>query len=105
MLLSLVSSESTAVLHRIPAHQAINMKLDPDADNLPKRSEIKAAPGQPEDAAWVWGENDEVNVLFISTETMDTNQPAKLGRLNLLTPRRKLAAAKLIETAETINLE
>lgn len=29
----------------------------------------------------------------------------QLGRLNLLTPRRRLAASKLIETGETINLE
>lgn len=29
----------------------------------------------------------------------------KLGRLNLLTERRRLEAAKLITTGETINLE
>ncbi|KAF2488132.1 hypothetical protein BDY17DRAFT_320632 [Neohortaea acidophila] len=63
------------------------MKLDPDSDNLPKRSEITPGPGEPEGTAWVWGKDDE------------------LGRLNLLTPRRKLAAAKLIQHGESVNLD
>ncbi|KAI1615949.1 hypothetical protein EDD37DRAFT_672688 [Exophiala viscosa] len=63
------------------------MKFDPDSDSLPKRSELPDIPGAPKGAAWFWGKDDE------------------LGRLNLLTPRRRLAAAKLIESGETINLD
>jgi len=63
------------------------MKFDPSSNSLPKRSELPAIPGAPEGAAWFWGDDDE------------------LGRLNLLTNERRAAAAKLITTGETINLD
>ncbi len=63
------------------------MKFDPDSDSLPKRAELPEMSGAPKDTAWFWGKDDE------------------LGRLNLLTPRRKLAASKLVEHGETINLD
>jgi len=62
-------------------------KFDPNSNSLPKRSELPAIDGAPKGAAWFWGKDDE------------------LGRLNLLTPERRLAAAKLISTGETINLD
>lgn len=36
------------------------MILDPNSDDLPKRSELPQVPGTPIGAAWFWGENDEV---------------------------------------------
>lgn len=35
------------------------MKLDPDSDSLPKRSELPDIPGAPKGVAWVWEEDDE----------------------------------------------
>ncbi|GIZ47900.1 hypothetical protein CKM354_001097700 [Cercospora kikuchii] len=61
--------------------------LDPSQAALPKRSELPSLPNAPAGAAWLWGKDDE------------------LGRLNMLTTDRKLAAAKLIRTGETINLD
>ncbi|KIW05750.1 uncharacterized protein PV09_03606 [Verruconis gallopava] len=63
------------------------MKFDPNSNSLPKRSELPDIPGAPKGVAWFWGDDDE------------------LGRLNLLTNERRLAAAKLITTGETINLD
>ncbi|OAL39437.1 hypothetical protein AYO20_01307 [Fonsecaea nubica] len=63
------------------------MSFDPDSDSLPKRAELPDIPGAPKGAAWFWGKDDE------------------LGRLNLLTPRRRREAAKLVESGETVNLD
>ncbi|KAH7141880.1 putative cyclase-domain-containing protein [Dactylonectria macrodidyma] len=62
------------------------MYFNPHSNNLPKRSELPHIPGTPEGSAWLWGQDDE------------------LGRLNLLTPERRAAAAKLIQTGETVSL-
>ncbi|KAH8901416.1 hypothetical protein GQ53DRAFT_707753 [Thozetella sp. PMI_491] len=62
------------------------MLLDPNSNSLPKRSEIPQVPGTPKGSAWFWGKDDE------------------LGRLNMLTPARTTAAAKLISTGEVVNL-
>ncbi|KAF2168749.1 hypothetical protein M409DRAFT_65167 [Zasmidium cellare ATCC 36951] len=62
------------------------MRLDPSASSLPKRSEIDDTPGHPPGARWLWGQDDE------------------LGRLNLLTPERTAAAAKLIKSGQVVNL-
>ncbi|KAK4959246.1 hypothetical protein LTR10_004048 [Elasticomyces elasticus] len=63
------------------------MLYDPSSTSLPKRSELPNIDGAPEGAAWFWGKDDE------------------LGRLNLLTPARTAAAAKLIKTGEVVNLD
>ena|ERR1700760_686093 len=57
---------------------------DPDRKSFPKRSDLPKLPGTPPGAAWVWGPDDY------------------LGRLNLLTPKRVLAAAKEIRTGEIV---
>lgn len=62
------------------------MLFDPSSKSLPKRSELPSIPDAPDGAAWFWGKDDE------------------LGRLNLLTPARTAAAAKLIKSGERINL-
>ena len=53
----------------------------------PTRKDLPRLPGAPEDAAWVWGTNDNV------------------GRLNLLTPTRVKAAAAEIKTGEMARLD
>ncbi|KAH7125926.1 hypothetical protein EDB81DRAFT_202162 [Dactylonectria macrodidyma] len=57
---------------------------NPQATAFPTRSELPKIPGAPDQAAWVWGDDDNV------------------GRLNLLTPARVAAAAKEIQTGETV---
>ncbi|KAI1392483.1 uncharacterized protein F4822DRAFT_425689 [Hypoxylon trugodes] len=53
---------------------------------FPSRKELRPKPGDPEESAWIWGENDE------------------LGRLNLQTPERVKEALKAVSTGETIAL-
>lgn len=60
---------------------------DPDSTSFPTRKDLPRLPGAPEDAAWVWGTNDNV------------------GRLNLLTPTRVKAAAAEIKTGEMARLD
>lgn len=60
---------------------------NPDSTEFPTRKELPKIPGAPEEAAWVWGKEDEV------------------GRLNLLTPTRVKAAAAEIKMGEIIRLE
>jgi hypothetical protein len=36
------------------------LALDPNADDLPKRSELPDIPGAPPGAAWFWGQDDNV---------------------------------------------
>ncbi|KAH7009729.1 hypothetical protein EDB80DRAFT_713762 [Ilyonectria destructans] len=57
---------------------------DPQSTAFPTRTELPRIPGAPEQAAWVWGDDDYV------------------GRLNLLTPQRVAAAAKEIQTGEIV---
>ena len=60
--------------------------FDPDSSSLPSRHDLPKIPGAPSGAAWVWGSDDN------------------LGRLNLLTPTRIAAAAKLIKKGEVVPL-
>jgi hypothetical protein len=89
------------------ATNVFTMLFDPDSDSLPKRSELPDIPGAPKGAAWFWGKDDEVllPLNYIILQLLIKNSTNKLGRLNLLTPRRRREAAKLIESGETVNLE
>jgi hypothetical protein len=66
---------------------ALEIPWDPHSTYFPLRKDLPRIPGAPEDAAWVWGENDYV------------------GRLNLLTPARVKAAASEIKTGEMARLD
>ncbi|KAK1510453.1 uncharacterized protein CCOS01_15284 [Colletotrichum costaricense] len=57
---------------------------DPESVSFPLRRDLPSIPGAPKDAAWVWGAEDNV------------------GRLNLLTRARVLAASKAIKSGEVI---
>ena len=57
---------------------------NPDRKSFPKHDNLPNIPDAPPGAAWVWGPDDN------------------LGRLNLLTPKRVLAAAKEIRTGEIV---
>ncbi|KAK7414250.1 Origin recognition complex subunit 5 [Neonectria punicea] len=57
---------------------------NPQSTSFPSRGELPRVPGTPEDAAWVWGEEDN------------------LGRLNLLTPERVSKATGEIRTGEVV---
>ncbi|OJJ80996.1 uncharacterized protein ASPGLDRAFT_38604 [Aspergillus glaucus CBS 516.65] len=60
---------------------------NPDSTRFPSRKELPKLPGAPEDAAWVWGEDDAI------------------GRLNLLTPTRVKTAIQEVKTGEIIRLD
>ncbi|PNS14460.1 hypothetical protein CAC42_3746 [Sphaceloma murrayae] len=55
-----------------------------DDTSFPSRKDLPSIDNAPKDAAWFWGAEDS------------------LGRLNLLTPRRVAASAKLIESGEIV---
>ncbi|EXF78027.1 hypothetical protein CFIO01_04373 [Colletotrichum fioriniae PJ7] len=57
---------------------------NPESISFPLRRDLPSIPGAPKDAAWVWGAEDNV------------------GRLNLLTRTRVLAASTAIESGEVI---
>ncbi|KAF2443310.1 hypothetical protein P171DRAFT_432589 [Karstenula rhodostoma CBS 690.94] len=63
---------------------ATTIPWDPNSTKFPTRRELPKIPGAPDDAAWVWGNDDNI------------------GRLNLLTPSRVAAAAKEIRTGEIV---
>ncbi|KAL2865360.1 uncharacterized protein BJX67DRAFT_182851 [Aspergillus lucknowensis] len=60
---------------------------NPDASRFPSRRELPKISGAPDEAAWVWGKDDQI------------------GRLNLLTPTRVKAAAAEIKTGEMVRLD
>lgn len=64
----------------------MSIPFDPESSSFPSRKDVPKVPGAPDGAAWVWGPDDH------------------LGRLNLLTPTRIAAAAKLIRTGEVVPL-
>ena len=66
---------------------AMTIPWDPNSTYFPQRKDLPKIRGAPEDAAWVWGEDDNV------------------GRLNLLTPARVKAAASEIKTGEMARLD
>jgi hypothetical protein len=66
---------------------AMAIPWDPNSTYFPLRKDLPKIHGAPDDAAWVWGEDDYV------------------GRLNLLTPARVKAAAAEIKTGEMARLD
>ena len=82
-LTSLVSSLNPLSATTTIATTTATMQIpfNPDATTFPTFHNLPAQPSAPPHAAWVWGPNDN------------------LGRLNLLTPTRVLAAAQ--ETIRT----
>ncbi|KAL8639168.1 MAG: hypothetical protein Q9228_003764 [Teloschistes exilis] len=66
---------------------ATSIPFDPNCTKFPVRNDVPKRPDDPADAAWVWGEDDQ------------------LGRLNLVTPARVKAAAAEIRTGEIISLK
>jgi hypothetical protein len=68
-------------------NMAMAIPWNPNSTYFPLRKDLPKIRGAPEDAAWVWGEDDYV------------------GRLNLLTPARVKAAASEIKTGEMARLD
>ncbi|KAL8792241.1 MAG: hypothetical protein Q9195_005197 [Heterodermia aff. obscurata] len=64
----------------------MTLPFDPNATAFPTRKNVPRRDDAPENAAWVWGKDDN------------------LGRLNLLTPARIKAAAAEIKTGEAISI-
>lgn len=44
---------------------ATTIPWDPDCTKFPTRKELPQIPGAPPEAAWVWGENDNVRAAEI----------------------------------------
>src|SRR5215469_6333230 len=63
---------------------ALTIPWDPNSTKFPSRHELPKIAGAPDQAAWVWGSDDNI------------------GRLNLLTPSRVTAAGKEIRTGEIV---
>ncbi|EAA66172.1 hypothetical protein AN1054.2 [Aspergillus nidulans FGSC A4] len=76
-----------AVTGRGAVQEPNNLPWDPNSSRFPSRRELPKIPGAPDDAAWVWGKDDQI------------------GRLNLLTPARVKAAAAEIKTGEMVRLD
>ncbi|KAI4118346.1 MAG: hypothetical protein LQ338_007423 [Usnochroma carphineum] len=66
---------------------ATTIPFDPNCTKFPSRNDVPRRADAPPEAAWVWGEDDQ------------------LGRINLLTPTRVKAAAAQIRTGEKISLK
>ncbi|KAL8713846.1 MAG: hypothetical protein Q9225_006671 [Loekoesia sp. 1 TL-2023] len=66
---------------------ATTIPFDPNCTKFPSRKDVPRRADAPRDAAWVWGEDDQ------------------LGRINLLTPTRVKAASAEIKTGEIISLK
>lgn len=45
---------------------ATTIPWDPNSTKFPTRKELPKIPGAPEDAAWVWGDDDNVCRHFLS---------------------------------------
>jgi hypothetical protein len=63
---------------------ATTIPWDPNSTKFPSRHELPKIEGAPDQAAWVWGEDDG------------------LGRLNLLTPARVRAAVGEVRTGDIV---
>ncbi|EXJ92128.1 hypothetical protein A1O3_00678 [Capronia epimyces CBS 606.96] len=66
---------------------ATTIPFDPDSTSFPTRKNLPKIVGAPDEAAWVWGKDDNI------------------GRLNLLTPTRVKAAAAEVRTGEMARLD
>lgn len=44
---------------------ATTIPWDPNSTKFPTRKELPKIPGAPDDAAWVWGSDDNVSIAFI----------------------------------------
>ena len=84
---STITRRLSQIKATIMGKHADTIPWDPDSTSFPTRKDLPRLPGAPEDAAWVWGPNDNV------------------GRLNLLTPTRVKAAAAEIKTGEMARLD
>jgi hypothetical protein len=67
-----------------PSAEDSKFPWNPDREAFPPLKHLPSIPGAPPNAAWVWGPDDG------------------LGRLNLLTAKRILAAKEEIKTGEAI---
>lgn len=82
----LINSATATTMSRIQEPNSI--PWDPTNTSFPLLKDLPKLKNAPDDAAWVWGEDDQ------------------LGRLNLLTPERvKRAAAEEIKTGEMMPLK
>lgn len=82
---------------------ATTIPFDPDCTKFPNRKDVPRRADAPRDAAWVWGEDDQVISSSFSCSAPLTSD--QLGRINLLTPTRVKAASAEIKTGETISLK
>src|ERR1700753_4047799 len=86
MMASKALARLTQITNSIVGSAEDNNKLpwNPDRKSFPKRADLPTVKDAPPGAAWVWGPDDN------------------LGRVNLLTPKRVLAAAKEIRSGEIV---
>jgi hypothetical protein len=49
-----------AVTGRGAVQEPNNLPWDPNSSRFPSRRELPKIPGAPDDAAWVWGKDDQV---------------------------------------------
>lgn len=82
---------------------ATTIPFDPNCTKFPSRNDVPRRADAPPEAAWVWGEDDQVFPLQRLGAPLLTIR--QLGRINLLTPTRVKAAAAQIRTGEKISLK
>lgn len=49
----------------------MSVVLDPNSNDLPKRSQLPEIPGNPKGSAWLWGKDDEVGLPLNTSLPMD----------------------------------
>ncbi|KFY33478.1 hypothetical protein V494_07575 [Pseudogymnoascus sp. VKM F-4513 (FW-928)] len=82
-----VSQRLAQIASTVKKEGATNsLPWDPKATSFPSRADLPKIENAPNGAAWVWGSDDQI------------------GRLNLLTPDRVAAAAKLITDGDIVSL-
>ena len=55
-----LSSVARTPSETVPVQAGMATIWDPDQDSFPTLDQLPAIPGAPKDAAWFWGENDNV---------------------------------------------
>ena len=82
------------------------MLLDPNSSSLPRRRDLPQIPNAPKNAAWFWGDKDQVReAVGWCMIDYGSDLAQQHGRLNLLTPQRIAKAAQSVKLGDIVPLK